>query len=158
LTVSEYGEGMSDELDTRIKLAIYGAIAETGTVPTSTGISLNVDLDEDKVRSSFARLHGKRLLVPEPGDLSRIRMAPPFSGVPTAFPVDARGNRYYANCVWDAFEIAAALSADAVSAAADAHTGEPLTLEVKDGRPVPQPYVAHFAVPAAHWWDDIIFT
>jgi hypothetical protein len=85
-------------------------------------------------------------------------MAPPFSGVPTAFPVDTQGKRYYANCVWDAFGIAAALRADAVSAAADGQTGEPLTLEVKNGRPVPQPYVAHFAVPAAHWWDDIIFT
>jgi hypothetical protein len=29
---------------------------------------------------------------------------------------------------------------------------------VKNGQPVPLPYVAHFAVPAAHWWDDIIFT
>ena len=154
----EWCEGMSDELDTRVKLAIYSAIAETGAVPTSTGISLNIDLDEDKVRASFARLHGKRLVVPEPGDPSRIRMAPPFSGVPTAFPVDAQGKRYYANCVWDAFGIAAALRADAVSAAADGHTGEPLTLEVKNGQPVPQPYVAHFAVPAAHWWDDIIFT
>jgi hypothetical protein len=149
---------MSDELDTRIKLAIYSAIAETGAIPTSTDVSLNIDLDENKVRASFARLHAKRLLVPEPGDPSRIRMAPPFSGVPTAFPVDAQGRRYYANCVWDAFGIAAALRADAISASADGHTGEPLTLEVKNGRPVPQPYVAHFAVPAAHWWDDILFT
>jgi len=149
---------MSDELDTRVKLAIYSVIAETGAVPTSAETAREVDLDEGEVRASFARLHAKRLLVPEPGDPSRIRMAPPFSGVPTAFPVDAQGKRYYANCVWDAFGIAAALRADAVSAAADGHTGEPLTLEVKNGRPMPLPYVAHFAVPAARWWDDIIFT
>ena len=149
---------MSDELDTRVKLAIYSVIAETGAVPTSAETARGVDLDEGEVRASFARLHAKRLLVPEPGDPSRIRMAPPFSGVPTALPVDTQGKRYYANCVWDAFGIAAALRADAVSAAADGHTGEPLTLEVKNGRPMPLPYVAHFAVPAAHWWDDIIFT
>jgi hypothetical protein len=133
-------------------------LVETDERPTSAEIAREVDLDEGEVRASFVRLHGKRLLVPEAGDPSRIRMAPPFSGVPTAFPVDAQGKRYYANCVWDAFGIAAALRADAVSAAADGHTGEPLTLEVKNGRPVPRPYVAHFAVPAAHWWDDIIFT
>jgi hypothetical protein len=33
-----------------------------------------------------------------------------------------------------------------------------LTLEIKAGAPVLQPYVAHFAVPAGHWWDDLIFT
>ena len=85
-------------------------------------------------------------------------MAPPFSGVPTKFPVEANGKQYYANCVWDAYGIAAALHCDAISRASDGHTGEPLTLEVKNGRPILKPYVAHFAVPAAHWWDDLVFT
>ena len=85
-------------------------------------------------------------------------MAPPFSGIPTAFPVEANGKQYFANCVWDAYGIAAALHCDAVSRASDGHTGEPLTLEVKNGQPVLTPYLAHFAVPAAHWWDNLIFT
>ena len=85
-------------------------------------------------------------------------MAPPFSGVPTAFPVEANGKQYYANCVWDAYGIAAALHCDAISRASDGYTGEPLALEVKAGAPVLKPYVAHFMVPAAHWWDDLIFT
>jgi alkylmercury lyase-like protein len=149
---------MSDEIDTKVKLAIYRITAETGTVPSSGEVAKATELAEENVRASFARLHAKRLLVPEPGDPSRIRMAPPFSGVPTAFPVEANGKRYYANCVWDAYGIAAALHTDAIIPAADGHTGESLTLEVKNGRPVLQPYVAHFAVPAAHWWDDIVFT
>ena len=85
-------------------------------------------------------------------------MAPPFSGVATAFPVEANGKRYYANCVWDAYGIAAALPADAIIPASDGHTSEPLTLEVKNGQPVLHHYVAHFAVPTAQWWDDIVFT
>src|ERR1700730_12525423 len=149
---------MSDELDTKVKLAIYQMTAETGAVPRSAEISRKIDIDEKEVLGAFARLHAKRLLVPEPGDPTRIRMAPPFSGVPTSFPVEANGKRYYANCAWDAYGIAAALHADAIIPASDGHTGESLTLEVKNGQPVPQPYVAHFAVPAAHWWDDIVFT
>ena len=149
---------MSDELDTKVKLAIYQMTAETGAVPTSAEISRKIDIHENDVRAAFARLHAKRLLVPEPGDPSRIRMAPPFSGVPTSFPVEANGKRYYANCVWDAYGIAAALHADAVIPASDGHTGEPLTLEVKNNQPVDRAYIAHFAVPAAHWWDDIVFT
>jgi hypothetical protein len=149
---------VSEELDTKVKLTIYRTLADTGVAPTSGEVAQTTDLSEDEVRAAFARLHQKRLLVPEPGDPSHIRMAPPFSGVPTAFPVEARGKRYYANCVWDAFGIAAALHADAVIPASDGFSGDPLTLEVKNQQPVPQPYVAHFAIPAAHWWDDIIHT
>ena len=35
--------------------------------------------------------------------------------------------------------------------------GEPIVLEVRDGD-LETEGVAHFAVPAAHWWDDIGFT
>jgi hypothetical protein len=149
---------MSDQIDTEVKLAIYRVTADTGVVPTSAEVARKIDVEEAEVLDAFARLHKKRLLVPEPGDFSRIRMAPPFSGIATAFPVDANGRRYYANCVWDAYGVAAALHTDATIPASDGHTGEPLWLEVKNNQPIHRSYVAHFAVPAAHWWDDIIFT
>jgi hypothetical protein len=149
---------MSDQLDTEVKLAIYRVTADTGVVPTSSEVARKIDVEEAEVLDAFARLHKKRLLVPEPENPSRIRMAPPFSGIATAFPVDANGRRYHANCVWDAYGIAAALHTDAMIPAADGHTGEPLWLEVKNNQPVLRSYVAHFAVPAALWWDDIVFT
>jgi alkylmercury lyase-like protein len=148
----------TSDLDTQVKLTLYEITAETGRVPDSLEISRKMGVDEGEVLAAFGRLHAKRLLLPEPDDPRRIRMAPPFSGVPTAFPVEANGKTYYANCVWDAYGIAAALHSDAISRASDGYTGEPLTLEVKNGRPVLRSYVAHFAVPAAHWWDDLIFT
>jgi len=146
------------DLDTRVKLAIYEITADTGRVPNSSDVARKIDIDKAEVLGSFGRLHAKRLLLPEPGGPTRIRMAPPFSGIPTAFPVEANGKKYFANCVWDAYGIAAALHCDAISHASDGHTGEPLTLEVKNSQPVPKPYIAHFAVPAAHWWDDLVFT
>ena len=146
------------DLDTTVKLAIYEITSETGRVPNSQAVSRKIDIDQAEVLGAFARLHAKRLLLPEPGDPTRIRMAPPFSGVPTKFPVEANGVVYYANCVWDAFGIAAALHCDAISRASDGQTGESLTLEIKNGAPVLKPYAAHFAVPAAHWWDDLVFT
>jgi DNA-binding transcriptional MocR family regulator len=148
----------AEDLDTNVKLAIYKVTADTGRIPNSREVSQKIDIDENEVLSAFGRLHAKRLLLPEPGDPARIRMAPPFSGIPTKFPVEANGRGYYANCVWDAYGIAAALHCDAISRASDGHTGEPLTLEVKNGEPVLKSYVAHFAVPAAHWWDNLIFT
>jgi hypothetical protein len=146
------------DLDTKVKLAIYKVTAETGCIPNSRDVAQKIDIGESEVLGAFGRLHAKRLILPEPGDPTRIRMAPPFSGIPTKFPVEANGTRYYANCVWDAYGIAAALGCDAISHASDGHTGEPLMVEVKYDAPVLKPYVAHFAVPAANWWDNLIFT
>ncbi|HJT82492.1 MAG TPA: organomercurial lyase [Chthoniobacterales bacterium] len=146
------------DFDTTIKVAIYQITADTGSIPNAAEVADATGSSESDIVAAFERLHANRLLVPEPGDPTRIRMAPPFSGIATAFPVEARGRRYYANCVWDAYGVAAALRADAVIPARDGHTGEPLTLEVRNNAPVLQPYVAHFAVPAAQWWDDIVFT
>ena len=148
----------SHDFDTRVKVAVYDITAETAAIPTAAAVAKKMECSEINVLSAFGRLHAKRLLVPEPGDPRRIRMAPPFSGIPTAFPVDARGRRYYANCVWDAYGVAAALHSDAVIPAQDAYSHEPLTLEVRNGQPILKDYVAHFAVPAAKWWEDIVFT
>lgn len=146
------------DLDTKVKLQIYRTLAETARMPSSGDVAAALSAGVEEVEEAFRRLHGKRLLVPEPGDPARIRMAPPFSGVPTPFLVKADGKGYYANCAWDAFGIPAALAKDAVIEAADAFTGEPMTLAVRDGRPAPRDCAVHFAVPAAHWWDDILYT
>jgi hypothetical protein len=146
------------DFDTLVKLKIYETIAEMAKAPTARQVAGALDTSVDEVTAAFNRLHQKRLLVPEPGDPTRIRMAPPFSGIETPFPVRARGNLYYANCAWDALGVAAALHEDAIIEATDAHTGEQVTVEVKNGRPVPRECVAHFAVPAARWWEDIIYT
>jgi hypothetical protein len=33
-----------------------------------------------------------------------------------------------------------------------------MTLAVEAHQPLSTPGVAHFAVPAAHWWDDLPYT
>jgi DNA-binding transcriptional MocR family regulator len=149
---------MQTDFDTTVKLHIYRAIAETTKVPSAAEVARDLGVSGPEVEAAFGRLRDQRLLVLEPGDPSRIRMAPPFSGVETPFPVEVGGKRHYANCVWDALGVAAALHEDAVIPASDGFSGEPITLEVRDRRPVPQECVIHFAVPAARWWRDIIHT
>ena len=146
------------DFDTAVKLNIYETIARTTHAPTSADVAQALSTSAEEVEAAFERLHKKRLLVPEPGNPSRVRMAPPFSGVETPFRVNVQDKSYYANCAWDALGIAAALQADAIIDASDGQSGEPMTLEVRNGQPVPQPCVIHFAVPAAHWWDDILYT
>jgi alkylmercury lyase-like protein len=146
------------DFDTQVKLHIYDTVARTTATPTTGEVARALHAPLDEVEAAFRRLHAKRLLVPEPGDPSRIRMAPPFSGVKTAFRVRVQGRVYDANCSWDALGIPAALHQDAVVEASDGHTGEQITIEVKNAEPVPRPCVFHFAVPAALWWKDIIHT
>jgi hypothetical protein len=146
------------EFDTAVKLNIYETIARTTQAPTSAEVAKAVSTSPQEAEAAFERLHQKTLLVPEPGHPSRIRMAPPFSGVETAFRVTVQGNVYSANCAWDALGIAAALQADAIIEASDGYSGEPMLLEVRNGQPVPQAWVIQFAVPAAQWWEDILYT
>jgi len=146
------------DIDTTVKLNIYETIAQTTQTPTTKDVAKALGIPLSDVESVFERLHKKRLLVPEPGDPSHIRMAHPFSGVETPFRVKVQEKLYYANCAWDALGIPAALHKDALIEAMDGFSGEPMTLEIKDGQPVSHPCVIHFAVPAAKWWEDIIFT
>lgn len=146
------------DFDTTVKLTIYRSIAETAQTPSSAGVAATLGSSIAEVEAAFRQLSQKRLLVLEPGDPSRIRMAPPFSGIETQHVVEIAGKSYFANCAWDAFGIAAALHQDGSIISTCGDCGQALNYEIKDGRPLPQAAAAHFAVPAAHWWQDIIYT
>jgi hypothetical protein len=146
------------DLDTRVKLHVYRTIAETTQPPTSHEAGKALGVTAEEVEASFESLHRQRLLVPLPGDTSQILIAPPFSGVPTSFRVRVGRRTYFANCVWDSLGIAAALHQDALIQAEDGFSHDPMVLEVRSGRPIPNRCAIHFAVPAARWWDDIVFT
>ncbi len=157
------------ELDDRIRAHVYALTAERGVPPRIAAVASDLALTPAVVRDAFARLRGRRLLflAAESGE---VVMAPPFSAVPTPFLVTAGGRRYFANCVWDSLGVAAALHADALVEASCACCGEPLRLRVTAGAvtaeaaagpteaAVTDTLRAHFAVPARHWWDDLVYT
>ena len=110
-----------------------------------------------EVVAAFARLRAQRVLFLEE-DGSSIRMAPPFSGVPTQHVAEVNGLSYFANCAWDSLGIPAALRAPGTVHSRCEQSGEPLHLPVETGGPEPTDWVFHCQVPAAHWWDDLVFT
>ncbi len=146
------------DFDTAVKLHVYRTIAETALAPAAAEVAAALGRPAEEVEAAFTALAEKRLLVLEPGTRDRIRMAPPFSGVETPFRVAVEGKCYFANCVWDALGVAAALHRDAVVETTCGDCGEPMRLEVRAGAPAPQECAIHFAVPAARWWDNIIYT
>ena len=148
---------MQSDFDTRTKLLIYETIAKSGRVPTRLELAAKLDTDQPTVDAALGRLREKKLVFIA-RDSAEIVMAPPFSAVPTAFAVNSDGKTYFANCVWDAYGVAAALKQDAEIQASCGCCGDPMRMAVKNGRPEPTGGVAHFAVPARHWWDDLTFT
>lgn len=148
---------MSDDADVHVKLAVYGHFAETGRRPDVEEVARRARIGEAEVPAAFARLRSQRLLLLE-ADGRTIRMAPPFSGVPTQHLVEADGIGYFANCAWDALGIPAALKKPARVHSRCEQSGEPLNLAIGREGPEPSDWLFHCLVPAAQWWDDLVFT
>jgi len=109
------------------------------------------------VVAAWRRLHDAHALVLNAaGDA--LRMANPFSAVPSAYRVRADGRWWYANCAWDALGICAALHVDGRVETSCPDCGEPIAVEVRDRRPDDESLLFHCLVPAQEWWSDIVFT
>lgn len=145
------------DFDTQVKLAVYNHFAERGRRPSLGEVMERVRSDAERVLNAYQSLRAQRLLVLEP-DGSSIRMASPFSGIPTQHVVEANGIRYFANCAWDALGILAALHKPGTVHSRCEQSGEPFHLEVDRQGPQPSDWLFHCLVPAAKWWDDIVFT
>jgi hypothetical protein len=145
------------EFDVQVKLAIYTHFAHIGHAPSPADVVSRVRSDVESVLNAYRRLREQRLLVLEE-DGPSIRMAPPFSGVPTQHIVEADGIQYFANCAWDALGIPAALHKSVTVHSRCAQSGEPFHLRVEREGPEFSDWLFHCLVPAAKWWDDIVFT
>ena len=87
-----------------------------------------------------------------------VRMSKPFSAVPTTYRVFADDRWWYANCAWDAFGVCAALHVDGRIETSCADCSESIIVEVRDQQSNDDSLLFHCLVPAARWWDDIVFT
>ncbi len=145
------------DFETQVKVAIYRYFAETGVQPTPADVAESVGTDIERVLGAYPRLRAQRVLALE-ADGTSIRMAPPFSGVPTQHTVMVGGRQYFANCAWDALGVIAALHQPGVVHSRCEQSGEPLHLQVSLDGPEPTTWLFHCLVPAARWWEDIVFT
>lgn len=146
-----------ESADLELRNRTYGLFVHLGRAPTSDEVAEDLDRSREDVRAGWRSLHEEHALVLEPST-GEIRMANPFSAIPTAFRVQAGGRWWYGNCAWDAFGIPAALHVDGHVETSCPDCAEPIAVEVLDRRPSDEGLVFHCLVPAGHWWDDIVFT
>jgi hypothetical protein len=143
-------------LDKVVRSNIYDYVMREGLPPTVAETSSALSRSSDEVISSFQRLADGHMIVLQKGS-GEILMANPFSAVPTPFLVKAGGHSYYANCIWDAMGIPAMLKEDAAIEASCGCCSTAMNLKITNGSLEEVRGIAHFAIPAAHWWDDIVF-
>ena len=146
-----------DAADLALRNLTYGLFVELGGAPTLAEVAERGALSVGDARAGWGRLHDQHAIVLD-ADRQRLRMANPFSAVPTSFRVEADGRSWYANCAWDAFGICAALHVDGRFETTCPDCGESLGVEVRDGRPNDESLLFHCLVPAGRWWADIVFT
>jgi hypothetical protein len=140
-----------------VRNVTYGMLVKLGRAPTAEETAHEIDLPTGEVESVWRELHSTHALVLNPGT-TQIRMANPFSAVPTAYRVHAADRWWYGNCAWDALGICAALRTDGRIETSCPDCGGRISIAVQNQRVDDESLLFHCLVPATAWWDDIIFT
>ena len=135
----------------------FGMFVELGRAPTAEEVAQAAGLSSAEVDAAWADLHREHELVLDP-ITNGIRMAIPFSAVPTAYRVQAAGRWWYGNCAWDAIGICAALHVDGRIESTCPDCGESISIEVRDQHVDDESLLFHSLVPAARWFEDVVFT
>ena len=143
---------MIDERDLDLRRRTYAEFVELGRAPAPEELG-----DRDEIVAGWRRLHDAHALVLNPAT-DELRMANPFSAVPTSYRVEAAGRWWYANCAWDAFGICGALHVNGEIQTSCPDRDEPIAIAVRGRRSDDESLLFHCLVPAARWWDDIVFT
>jgi hypothetical protein len=113
---------------------------------------------QEQVRSGLATLAAGRHVALGPD--GEIAMAHTFTAVPQGFSVMGRDTLWWGGCAWDSFALphllpdkGPMLVATTCQACDRAHAWR-----VDDREPPAGDQVAHFLVPAAQMWNDVVYT
>jgi hypothetical protein len=152
---------MPDDFKNRVRVRLYQLFVESGRCPSKEEVAEALRCGVSDVAVAFKELAAAHMLVLQPGS-GEVLMANPLSAVPTPFIVETQGtNRprcWYGNCIWDALGVISMLQTDGRVLTSCGCCGESITVSVRRGEvETKPPGIVHFAIPASHWWDDIVF-
>ena len=87
----------NDSLLWQTRHFVYHYFAETTRAPRVTDTARHFNIRNEEAGRIYTELNNRHAFFLEPGTLN-IRMANPFSAIPTDFKVHANGKTYFANC------------------------------------------------------------
>ena len=146
----------------QLRVNVYQLFARTGRPPAVDELAGAVGAETTEVRHALRQLaQGRHLSL---GADDAIVMAHPFSAVPLGFSVMSTDTLWWGGCAWDSFTLPHLLG-DVVPAAARVLVAttcpacnRPHAWNVDRSGPPEGEQVAHFLVPAARMWDDVVHT
>src|ERR1700681_3708923 len=97
---------------------------------------------EQEIRAAMERLASGKAIVLQP-ESRELLMANPLCAVPTPYVVRVGLRSYFGSCVWDAMGIIAMLNAEGTVETSCPCCGEAMTIEVRDGAPLPLEAIIH---------------
>lgn len=138
-----------------VRLAVYGDLASTGRAPTVAELAGRLGGTGEDVDAALGALHDARHLVLRDG---RVVLAHPFATIPLGFSVMGARTLWWGGCAWDSFAIPHLVPGEpsVLVATTCPACGAPHAWTVTDSAPPGGDQVAHFLVPAAHVWDDVV--
>ncbi|MEU3183158.1 organomercurial lyase [Streptomyces sp. NPDC006923] len=139
-----------------LRVRLYRQLAREGRVATSDRIADELGVQAAEAAEAFTALAQDRHLVLD--HEGQIELAHPFGTRDFGFSVKSDSVLWWGGCAWDSFAIphlvpgaAPALVATACPACGTAHAWNVHRTEPPAGA-----QVAHFLVPMAHVWDDVV--
>jgi hypothetical protein len=141
-----------------LRLAVYRSFAATGQAPTTAMLAEQLRTSGSEMKSGLEMLAHNRHLVLSADDA--IVMAHPFSTVPLGFVVMGTATLWWGGCAWDSFAMPHLVHEPEPMLVATRcpACNTPLAWNVDADEPPAGDEVAHFLVPAAHMWDDVVHT
>ena len=143
--------------DLQIRYQIYQFFAAQGQPPSSQVIAERLRMTPEDVDAAFHRLHDRHMIFLDI-TTGQIRMANPFSAVPTNYRVRAGEKVWWANCAWDTLGIAAALNLDVDIEANHPGDGQTLSFGVINVVVTEPDWLVYFPLPCQKWYDDLVYT
>lgn len=141
-----------------LRVTVYRELATTGTVPDTAGLAERLGGSPEAVATGLRELAAARHVVLDGnGD---VVMAHPFATIPLGFSVMGTSTLWWGGCAWDSFAVPHLVVAQGpvLVATRCPGCGRALAWEVGTEGPPAGDEVAHFLVPAADIWDDVVHT
>ncbi len=149
-----------------VRLAIYRRFAEEGEFGSAETLAGELGIDPSRVRRAMGELADARHLVLD--EAGEVVMAHPFAAVPLGFAVMGAHTLWWGGCAWDSFALphlvggwrpdllldgTAVLVSTTCPGCGRAHAWTVGRTSPPEGE-----QVAHFLVPTARMWDDVVHT
>jgi hypothetical protein len=142
----------------RVRLAVYRGFAEEGRAPSREALAVGAGITLTAVERAVRGLADHRHLVLDTH--GEIVLAHPFASIDLHFSVKGRRTLWWGGCAWDSFAIPNLVPGEPEVLVATTCPGcdRAHAWVVTSGGPPAGDQLAHFLVPAAQVWDDVVHT